>query len=177
VRHSHKEARLSIEPISPETLEEVDLLSALENSARTMLEGGSVKVKTRISGTPRTIAPKISIPMLRIGQEAIANAVRHADPSYIHIDLHHGDDFVRLEIKDDGCGFVKSGGLLGFGLRGMRTRAAALSAKLEITSEPGEGTCVQVIAPVPPNLTLFKTIQKTWEHYAESIFHVDAKSK
>ena len=177
VRHSHKEARLSIEPISPETLEEVDLLSALENSARTMLEGGSVKVKTRISGTPRTIAPKIAIPMLRIGQEAIANAVRHADPSYINIDLHHGDDFVRLEVRDDGCGFVKSGGLLGFGLRGMRTRAAVLSAKLEITSGPGEGTCVQVIAPVPPNLTLLETIQKTWEHYAESIFHVDAKSK
>ena len=177
VRHSHKEARLSIEPISPETPEDIDLLSALESSTRTMLEGGSVKLTTRRTGTPRPIAPRLAVSLLRIGQEAIANAVRHADPSHLEISLHHGDDFIRLEVKDDGCGFVKSGGLLGFGLRGMRRRAAALSARLEITSAPGEGTSVEVTAPFPPNLTLFKRVHQTLEHYSESIFHVDAKSK
>jgi signal transduction histidine kinase len=177
VRHSHKEARLSIEPMSPETFEEVDLLSALESSARTMLEGGSVKVITKIIGTPRPLPPKIALSLLRIGQEAIANAVRHADPCSLKISVTHESDFVRLAVRDDGCGFVKSGGLLGFGLRGMRKRAAALSAKLEIISHPGEGTCVEVTAPVPPDRTLFTFAHQTYRYFSENILHVDAKPK
>lgn len=177
VRHSHKEARLSIEPINPETLEEVDLLSALENSARTMVGGGSIEVKAMITGAPRTLPPNIAVPLLRIGQEAIANAVRHADPTRLDISVYHESNSVQLAVRDNGCGFVKSGGLLGFGLRGMRKRAAALSAMLEIVSHPGEGTCVQVTAPVPPNLTFFAFIRRTWRTVSEGILHVDAKSR
>lgn len=177
VRLSHKEARLSIEPISPETFEEGDLLSALETSARTMLEGGAVKVNTKITGTPRPLPPKVAISLLRIGQEAIANAVRHADPRSLEISLTYESDFVRLAVRDDGCGFVKSGGLLGFGLRGMRKRAAALSAKLDIISRPGEGTCVEVTAPVPPDHGLITFVQHTYKYFSENILHVDAKPK
>jgi signal transduction histidine kinase len=177
VRHSHKEARRSIEPMSPETLEHDDLLSSLEASARTMVAGGSVKVNARMTGTPRPLPPKMAGSLLRIGQEAIANAVRHADPGHLEISIAHENGFVRLAVRDDGCGFVKSGGLLGFGLRGMRKRAAALSARLEIVSHPGEGTCVEITAPLPPNLKLLTFIQQMWEHFSESILHVDAKAK
>ena len=177
VRHSHKEARRSIEPINPEPPEETDFLSALESSAHTMIGGGSVSVNARMTGTARPLPPKIAASLLRIGHEAIANAVRHADPSHLEISVALENDFVRLAVRDDGCGFVKSGGLLGFGLRGMRKRAAALSAKLEIVSQTGEGTCVEVTAPIPPHLTLPTFIQQTWEYFSERILHVDAKSK
>jgi signal transduction histidine kinase len=177
VRHSHKEARRSIEPMSQETLQENDLLSSLDNSARTMVEGGSVNVNARTTGTPHPLPPKMAGSLLRIGQEAIANAVRHADPGHLDISIAYENGFVRLAVKDDGCGFVKSGALLGFGLRGMRKRAAVLSAKLEIVSQPGEGTLVEVTAPVPPHLTLFTFIQQMWEHFSESILHVDAKAE
>jgi signal transduction histidine kinase len=177
VRHSHKEARRSIEPISCETSEEFDLLSALETSACTMVNGGAVKVNAKMIGTPRTLPPKIAASLLRIGQEAIANAVRHADPSHLEITVAHQNNSVWLCVEDDGCGFVKSGGLLGFGLRGMRKRAAGLSAKLEITSNPGNGTRVEVTAPAPPNVTLPALAHHLWQHFSESILHVQAKAK
>ena len=173
VSHSHKEARRSVEPMIPEALEELDLLSSLETSARNMLGRGTVEVRTQAIGTPRALPPEIVGPLLRIGQEAIANAVRHADPRLLKISITHEEHLVRLKIEDDGCGFVKSGGLLGFGLRGMRKRAAALSATLEIRSSPGQGTLVGVTAPVTRHRTLPAFFHQLWTHCQEGIFHVD----
>ena len=177
VRHSHKEARRSVEPMIPEAFEELDLLSSLETSARNMLGHGTVEVRTRMIGAPRALPPKIAGPLLRIAQEAIANAVRHADPSLLEISIAHEEHAVRLKVEDDGCGFVKSGGLLGFGLRGMRKRTAALSATLEIRSSPGQGTCVEVTAPVPPLHSLPAFVHQLWSHCWEGIFHVDTNAK
>ncbi len=177
VRHSHKEARRSIEPLNSEAPEEIDILSALAGTARTMVNGGAVEVSAKMIGTPRTVPPKIAASLLRIGQEAIANAVRHADPSHLRIVVDYRNNFVRLSVEDDGCGFVKSGGLLGFGLRGMRKRAAALSAKLEITSNVGHGTCVEVTAPLPPSVTLPALVHQVWRHFSESFLDAHAKAK
>lgn len=177
VRHSHKEARHSVEPLNPETPDKIDLLIALEASARTMVEGCSVEVATVITGTPRQLPANIAFSLLRIGQEAIANAVRHADPSHLEISIAYQKYVVRLAIKDNGCGFVKSGDLLGFGLRGMRKRSAALAAKLEIVSQPGKGTRVEVVAPLPPSLTLLTFIKRAWQHLLERILHVGIATK
>ena len=172
VRHSHKEARRSVEPLSPESPEEIDLISSLETSARTMVEGGSVEVTTLSTGTPRAIPPQIAVTLLRIGQEAIANAVRHADPGHLEIAIAYESHCVRLAIRDNGCGFVKSGDLLGFGLRGMRKRAAAISSKLDIVSQLGKGTRIEVVAPLPPRLTLSAFFKTMWKHLVVRIFRV-----
>jgi hypothetical protein len=177
VRHSHKEARRSLEPLSPELPADIDLLSSLESSARTMVEGGSVEVTAASAGAPRPIPPNIAASLLRIGQEAIANAVCHAEPSHLNISLAYSIGFIRLAIKDDGCGFVKSGDLLGFGLRGMRKRSAALFAELQIVSQPGEGTCVEVTAPLPPDLSLFAYFKRMWKYPLERILYVNTKTK
>jgi signal transduction histidine kinase len=177
VRHSHKEARRSLEPLSPELPGDIDLLSSLESSARTMVEGGSVEVTASSTGVQRLIPPKIASSLLRIGQEAIANAVRHADPSHLDISLAYDIGSVSLAIKDDGCGFVKSGDLLGFGLRGMRKRSAAIFAELEIVSQPGEGTSVEVTVPFPPDLSLIAHFKRMWKFPLERILYVNAKTK
>jgi signal transduction histidine kinase len=176
VRHSHKEARRSIEPLRLDPLrldprEKVDLLSSLESSARKMVEGGSVEVETTRSGSPRPISPLITDTLLRIGQESIANAVRHADPSRLQITLHWEQDSVRLAVRDNGIGFVKSGGLLGFGLRGMRKRAADIGARLEIFSQPRAGTRVEVTAHIPPS----KGVAALFKYFLERVSHVEAK--
>jgi signal transduction histidine kinase len=177
VRHSHKEARRSLEPLSPELRGDIDLLSSLESTARTMVEGGSVEVTASSTGVPRPISAKIASSLLRIGQEAIANAVRHSEPSHLNISLAFDIGSVRLAVKDDGCGFVKSGNLLGFGLRGMRKRSAAVSAELEIVSQPGEGTCVEVTAPLPPGLSLIAHFKRIWRFPLERILYVNARTK
>jgi signal transduction histidine kinase len=175
VRHSHKEARRSIEPLRLDPREKVDLLSSLESSARKMVEGGSVDVETTRSGSPRPIPPLIMDTLLRIGQESIANAVRHADPSRLQISLHWEQDAVRLAVRDNGIGFVKSGGLLGFGLRGMRKRAADIGARLEIFSQPRAGTRVEVTAHVPPSKGVVALFKRSWMYFSERVSRVEAK--
>ena len=175
VRHSHKEARRSIEQLDPGLEERVDVLPSLGNLARGMVEGGSVNVITASTGNPRPMPPRVAVGLLRIGQEAIANAVRHADPNNLSISLHYEDKIVRLVIQDDGAGFVKSGDLLGFGLRGMRNRAAAISAKLEIESQLKLGTRVTVIASLPAVATLAGSLKRILKYVGEHTFHVQAK--
>jgi signal transduction histidine kinase len=163
VRHSHKEARRSIEPLDPGATE-TDLMMSLVGSARKMVEGCSVEVVTVTAGTQTLLPPRIATCLLRIGQEAIANAVRHADPTRLEILIAYEKHSVRLSIRDNGCGFVQRGDLLGFGLRGMRKRAAAISGRLEIASQPGEGTGIEVTAPLPPNLTPVVVFRRMWKH-------------
>ena len=177
VRHSHREARRSIEPLPPDPRERIDLLSSLVKSARKMVEGGSVEVEALGSGSPRPLSPRIADTLLRIGQESIANAVRHADPSHLQISLQWEKDVVRLAVRDNGIGFVKSGGLLGFGLRGMRKRAASINAKLEIFSQPSEGTRVEVTAPIPPSLNLATLLKRRWMYVSERVAHVETKQQ
>jgi Signal transduction histidine kinase len=153
VKHSHKEAHRSIEPLNVSALQKIDLLCALESATKRMLEGGEIEVLTETidaTGKSQSIPPKIAYTMVQIGQEAIANAVRHADPSHITIALTYEEQRIILSIRDNGRGFVERGDLLGFGLRGMRKRVASISANLRIMSEPGHGTNVEVTCPLPP---------------------------
>jgi signal transduction histidine kinase len=168
VRHSHKEARRSVEPMHEASLENVDLLSRLEASARKMVEGGSVEVSAESSGQLlHPLSGRTLDALLHIGQEAIANAVRHAEPSQLVIALAYERDCVRLTVKDNGSGFEERGDLLGFGLRGMRRRSAAISAKLEIVSSPGAGTQVQITCPIQPSFTLALLFIRTWKFLSE----------
>jgi signal transduction histidine kinase len=103
---------------------------------------------------------RITDTLYRIGQEAIANAVRHAHPTEIAISIDYQKNLVRLLVADDGVGFTPAGDLLGFGLRGMRKRAATIAASLKILSNPGHGTKLEVTAPLPPRLTIL-----TWPDF------------
>jgi len=177
VRHSHKEARRSIEPLQLNSPQEADPLSSLESLARNIVKGGPINILTNRNGNPRLLSPPIADALLRIGQEAIANAVRHAEPRNLTISLSYEESSIQLIVLDDGHGFVKSGDLLGFGLRGMRKRAAAISGRLDITSRPGQGTCVVVTAPLPPGNTLFSSLRYILKFVGERIFHVQAKQQ
>lgn len=173
VRHSHKEARRSIQQLDSALLEKVDLLSSLNAVARSMLEGGTVNVVAGSTGSPRPIPPRIANGLMRIGREAIANAVRHADPSNLSILLHYESNSIRLTIQDDGIGFVKSGDLLGFGLRGMRSRAADISAILEIDSQPHLGTRVVTTVSLPAEATMASSLKHTFQYISEHTFHAN----
>lgn len=154
VRHSHEEARRSIATLRSEKLESEDILSGLETCARRMVAGGSVEVFAEKEGEARPLPLRISDTLYRIGQEAVANAVRHASPTRLTIRLAYAGNAVCLQIEDNGRGFVPGSGLLGFGIRGMRRRAQSVAAALRLESEPGRGTRVTVQAILPPRLTL-----------------------
>lgn len=174
-RHSHKEARRSFEPLRPNLQQGFGLLCSLEASARKIVEGGSVNVIAKGGEIAHPFSPDMADTLLRIGLEAIANAIRHADPTNLTISLKCERNTVQLAVQDDGSGFVKSGDLLGFGLRGMRKLAADISAKLDIISLPGQGTSVIVTAPLPPVNSWAGVLKGGLCYAREQILHVKAK--
>jgi signal transduction histidine kinase len=114
-----------------------------------------IDVRTRVVGGPRPFAVPVENDLLRIGQEALTNAVRHGKATHIAVDLHYEDETFRLRVSDDGRGFdadVKPHAGH-FGLVGMRERAQAIGGTLSVRSAVGRGTEIEVTVPLRP-LTL-----------------------
>jgi len=177
VRRSHEEAKRSIAALRPELLESVGLLRALEQGAKNMVAGGGIRVTAFSSGEAHSIPVRTSDTLFRIGQEALANAVRHANPSALQISLVYGESSLQLLVEDDGQGFLVDSDSAGFGIRGMRKRADSISADLQIRSTPGQGTVVKAIAPIPAKLILKLWPTSVWHFFWERRFHGKAINK
>lgn len=175
VRHSHEEARRYIATLRPESLESQDIAIALRTLTMRMVEGSSVEVIAEETGDVRSIPLRIADTLFRIGQEAVANAVSHAHPTKLTIELSYSEDSVCLLIEDNGVGFLQDNSQSGFGIRGMRKRARGISAKFIIDSTPGKGTRVQTIALLPPHLTFTSWPKILWKTVKEHRF--DARSQ
>ena len=80
--------------------------------------------------------------------ESLTNILRHAKASNIEIDIHTADDRWMITVRDNGVGFEEDPALYGLGLPGMRERARALDAKLDLTSRPGFGTELRLSLPL-----------------------------
>jgi len=132
-----------------------------------MVEGGSVRVISEREGDPRDLPLRIADTLYRIGQEAVANAVRHANPTRLSIRLEYHENGARLQIEDNGAGFAQHNGLHGFGIRGMRRRADSISAAFRIQSQPGNGTRVEIDAPLPPRVTFITWPKLFWKYVKE----------
>lgn len=148
VRDSLREARRTVWNLRPLALGEADLATALQRFANDLTRGGGTSCSQQIEGTPRPLAAEHEAALLRIGQESLTNAVRHAGAARIVVRLRFGDDWVTLTVRDDGKGFdVAERVGKGFGLAGMHERVEALGGSLSIDSKPGEGTEVSATLP------------------------------
>ncbi len=126
-----------------------ELAAELSDLVKTI--AGETSFHFKISGTPRQLSEPTESILLRIGQEAIVNAVRHARAGKIEVELLFERRHVRLRIQDDGCGFdpgqeVKEDGH--FGMLGMRERATQLGGCLTVNTAPGLGTDIEVKVPL-----------------------------
>ncbi len=152
VRHGIAEARRYVWDLRSHALENADLPTALSETARRLTSNGATQIETKVqvSGTFRPLPRPVEDNLLRIGQEAINNAVHHAEPQTISVNLNFDSSSVQLSVKDDGRGFdqakVKTNGH--FGLVGMRERAARIGGTLNVVSSPGEGTEIVVNVPI-----------------------------
>lgn len=161
VRNSHEEARRSISALRPELLESAGLLSTLETCARRIVsQSDSIEIETVTEGNAQSLPLSVSDTLLRIGYEAIANAIRHAHCSRLTIRLVYQQSTIELIVQDNGVGFVVSSDSAGFGIRGMHKRADNITAQFRIDSEPGKGTIVHVLAPIPPSFV--RAIARRW---------------
>jgi signal transduction histidine kinase len=87
----------------------------------------------------------------RIAREALQNAFHHAHATKIEVEITYTDHLLRVRVRDDGTGIdetVMATGREGhWGLQGMRERAQQIGAQLEIWSQPGAGTEVDLRIP------------------------------
>jgi signal transduction histidine kinase len=109
------------------------------------------RIKSSFHGGGATgLLPEHEHALLRIAQEAVINAARHAQPRNIEIHLNSEGDDLLLCIRDDGVGMQQLPELSaqqGFGLANMRERAESLGGRWQIDSQPGAGTQVSVRIP------------------------------
>ena len=152
-RHSLTEARRSVMDLRSSVLEGQDLASALESGARVWTAGSGVEVAVDADGQPGELPQAMEQHLLRIAQEAVTNALKHAAATRIAIRLRIAERKLRLRISDNGRGFEEPDvfSSLGghFGLIGMRERAERLGGDLRLESRPGGGTEVEVTVPLP----------------------------
>jgi len=152
IRHSHEEARRSVWNLRTWALEQSDLPTALSEMKSQIKNGSPVQIGLEISGTPCQLPSRIEGHLLRIGQEATANAVRHAQGKIIRLELRYESESVQLSIHDDGVGFdaanFTSSEAGHFGLLGMRERAEKIGGTITLLSAPGSGTRIKVTVPL-----------------------------
>jgi signal transduction histidine kinase len=97
------------------------------------------------------LAPEIETTVYRLAQEALNNVAKHARADHVDVVLERGAEYLSVIIEDDGVGFDASSAETvreGFGLIGMRERAALIGADLQVESTPGRGTTVIVRTPI-----------------------------
>jgi signal transduction histidine kinase len=143
------EARSSVLTLRPTALDHGDLSATLKRlTERTCIEG-KLQCEFVEKGSARELPVELKHEALRIVQEALGNALKHAHPKIIQITLAYDRENIELTIQDDGVGFDRghSSEKRGFGLEGMADRARKLKGTSSIESVKGQGTTVKVTLP------------------------------
>jgi signal transduction histidine kinase/ligand-binding sensor domain-containing protein len=150
VRHGLADARQSIWALRTPDASETTLPVKFRRMAEAA-GGDGLTARFSLFGAYRQLPAETEREMARVAQEAILNVKKHAGASELWVQLEYGSETVALEIRDDGRGGAlerkveTSAGH--FGLTGMRERAEAIGATLEVSSAPGEGTTIRLSVP------------------------------
>lgn len=149
-RQGLAEARRAVDALRPPALEDADLPDALERAVRQWSQLNRIAADLTVSGTARDTDADGAL--IRVTQEALANAARHAHAGRVAVSLDYLDGEVLLDIHDDGIGFDPDGTPLpspagGHGLPGMAERIRLVGGTLSVESEPGAGCVISAAVP------------------------------
>ena len=141
------DARRSVMALRLDQTRRAGLALALRQLAERSTVPGGVSCTFEGDALATGLKPEQEHELLRIAQEAVSNAVRHARPRTVRITMTDLGESWELAVADDGAGMEQSPELSarqGFGLASMRQRASAIGGEWQIASEPGHGTRVSV---------------------------------
>jgi signal transduction histidine kinase len=150
LRYSLEETRRSVMDLRSQALESRDLAGALESLARQMTINTRAQAEVHVTGTPHRLDAAEEHHLLRIGLEALTNALKHGGATRIDIELQFGPGGTNLIVSDNGQGLESASRATAgahFGLQGVRERVDKLGGLLDIDSKPGEGTRLAVLVP------------------------------
>ncbi len=155
VDQSLRELRRVLAGLRPPTLDELGLTHALRQEAE-LLRTDGVACYLEMQGDAARMASSVEIAVYRIVQEALNNVRKHAQATTVTLRVEFEDDYLRVEVIDDGKGFNVSRTLetaivqQHMGLLGVRQRVEWLGGALKLESNKDAGTCVTVRLPVTP---------------------------
>ncbi|HEX6047575.1 MAG TPA: two-component regulator propeller domain-containing protein, partial [Pyrinomonadaceae bacterium] len=150
VRNSMTEARRYVWDLRSQEVHKKDLPAALSDTTRRLTADTGVEAMVEVTGPPQPLPVAVETNLLRIGQEAVNNAVKHAHAKRIDVTLDFEPRRIRLSIHDDGRGFNPNDQIADghFGLIGMRERAEQIGGVLTIESTNDRGTQIEVDVPL-----------------------------
>jgi signal transduction histidine kinase len=147
-RDALAEMRALIFELQPGALAEEGLVAAFTKQALALSAREGLVIEVGGPSERLPLGPQVEEQLYRLGQEALANVVKHARASSATVRIATKDDTVSMEVSDDGRGFDPAAvGREHFGLRSMRGRVADLGGRLEVTSALGHGTVLHVEVP------------------------------
>ena len=148
-RASLDEARRSVLDLRGAPLEGRTLAEALEALTQDSQTNRGPRIDFAATGATRPMPPRTAAGVYRIAQEALGNALRHADARTVNLRLTVQPDQLHLAVEDDGRGFDPDATLpQRFGLVGINERARLLGGNLQVESAPGEGTRLHISIPL-----------------------------
>lgn len=137
--------------LRPPELEDAGLLAAFRSVGRRLHETSGLEVDFDVVSVDPYLTPDGRLVLYRIVQEALSNAARHSGSGRARVVVRVSDGMITAEVSDRGRGFHPDATMLksaGLGLIGMRERAVMVGGRLEVDSQPGQGTRVRVVIPV-----------------------------
>ena len=157
LHESMQELRLIIDAVKPTILQLFGFVEGLEDLLLRSVRNSGLAIVTQLrddtDGLANDLAEPQKIALFRIIQEAVNNAIKHAAPHAIIVEITATDRDLCLTILDDGLGLDSASRLETGGIKNMQIRAQLLSAQVHIEKGPnGKGTCVQVRLPLPAPL-------------------------
>lgn len=156
MRECIDDLRLVVDSLEPTTQDLSTLLGMLRYRLQHRIAAAGVQLRWRMGDLPplQWLEPSLALDLLRLMQEAIANALKHAGATELALTVQPvlaecGGTAIELTVHDNGRGFhPENSAAVGRGLRTMQSRAQRLQAELSIRSAPGAGTVVGLRLPV-----------------------------
>ena len=152
IQQEIRNLRALITQLRPAALDDLGVRAAIEGLVdRVGARGPSLRVRVDLDWDegrhPTRQEPELELTLYRLVQEALNNAVAHAEATVVRIEVVEDGDTVTVNVSDDGVGFDPDDRREGFGLLGMRERVALAGGSLEVASQPGAGTTVRARLP------------------------------
>jgi two-component system sensor histidine kinase UhpB len=132
--------------LRPEALDDLGLINALHALCSRVVRQGGLRVHRDLDWRLPALSAEVELVIYRVAQEALTNALRHAQATQVTVTLRRADGAVVLVVRDNGSGLPDL--RRESGLAGMRERAVLIDAALELLSGPGGGTDVVLSVPV-----------------------------
>jgi signal transduction histidine kinase len=145
-RENLAEARSLVAALQPPALEGRSLQAALHRLVERFQRETGIESAFTVDGEPREHSANVDVVLIRAAQEALTNVRRHAEAQHVAVRLTGRERDTELEVRDDGHGFDPSAAATGYGLPGLRARAAEVGGNVTIDSG-ASGTVVRVTVP------------------------------